>query len=86
MRMQRAIAAGIMGRPAASSVEQWRQAISAAYYQQDVLADTGAPFHARMQVWDLGQVTVSRIRSSALTYRRRHAQIAAQTPAVSISV
>jgi AraC-like DNA-binding protein len=62
-----------------SSLEVWQRTISDIYYQQDVRAPPDRPFEAAMSVIDLGDVSLSRIVSSPVVYRRRMAQISAGT-------
>ena len=64
--------------PAADKAAQWRATISSTYYPQDVTIDETAAFDGQISVWSLGAITVSRIKSTALTYRRRPEQIVAQ--------
>lgn len=58
-----------------SSLKAWQRTISDTYYQQDVRAEAGRPFEAMISVIDLGGISLSRIVSSPVIYRRRTAQI-----------
>jgi AraC-like DNA-binding protein len=62
-----------------SSLKAWQRTISDTYYQQDVRAQPGRPFEAAISVIDLGDISLSRIVSSPVIYRRRTAQISAGT-------
>jgi AraC-like DNA-binding protein len=60
------------------SLKAWQRTISDTYYQQDVRAEAGLPFEARIVVIDLGGVSLSRIVSPPVVYQRRMEQISAQ--------
>jgi AraC-like DNA-binding protein len=62
-----------------SSLKAWQRTISDTYYQQDVRAPPDRPFEAAISVIDLGGISLSRIVSSPVVYRRRTAQISAGT-------
>lgn len=56
---------------------EWERAISATYYLQEVRSARDGDFHGRLAVQPVGAVSLSRIVSSPVTYRRRPQQIAA---------
>src|SRR5260370_42411351 len=62
-----------------ASLKAWQRTLSDTYYQQDVRAQPGRPFEAAISVIDLGDISLSRIVSSPVIYRRRTAQISAGT-------
>lgn len=61
-----------------SSLKAWQRTISDIYYQQDVHAEAGLPFEAKIAVIDLGGISLSRIVSPPVVYQRRTEQISAQ--------
>lgn len=61
----------------ATAAREWQQAISATYYLQEVHSPDGRDFHGRLSVQPVGAVSLSRIVSTPVTYRRRPLQIAA---------
>ena len=58
------------------SVAAWQRTISETFYHQDVLAGHEGTFRADLSVWNLGDVSLSHIKSSPVTYRRRGRYIA----------
>lgn len=56
---------------------EWERAISATYYLQEVRSAGGRDFRGRLSVQPVGAISLSRIVSTPVTYRRRPLQIAA---------
>jgi AraC-like DNA-binding protein len=56
---------------------EWERAISATYYLQEVRSPGGRDFRGCLSVQPVGAVSLSRIVSTPVTYRRRPLQIAA---------
>jgi AraC-like DNA-binding protein len=61
-----------------SSLKGWQRTISDVYYQQDVHAEAGLPFEAKIAIIDLGGISLSRIVSPPVVYQRRTQRISAQ--------
>ena len=69
----------IAGVAAASSCpKDWERLISSAYYRQEVQAGPTSDFDGRLSVVRIGPLSLSHIRSSPVTYRRRASQIVQQ--------
>jgi AraC-like DNA-binding protein len=60
-----------------AAAREWERAISATYYLQEVRSPGGRDFHGRLAVQAVGAISLSRIVSTPVTYRRRPLQIAA---------
>lgn len=78
MTVERAMPHEIVTRGTGGLAErEWERAISATYYLQEVRSAGGRDFHGRLAVQPVGAVSLSRIVSTPVTYRRRPLQIAA---------
>jgi AraC-like DNA-binding protein len=53
------------------SVAAWQRAISDTFYRQDVLAGPEKTFRGDLSAWTIGDLSLSHIKSSPVTYRRR---------------
>lgn len=67
----------VAGEAGGVAEREWARAISATYYLQDVRSEGGHAFHGRLAVQPVGAISLSRIISTPVTYRRRPLQIAA---------
>ena len=59
------------GLPPQERARAWEAAIAASYFPLDLTFRTAERFTGRIARWTLGQAAVSRLRSDALSYRRR---------------
>jgi AraC-like DNA-binding protein len=53
------------------SVVAWQRTISDTFYRQDVLAAPEGTFRGDLSAWTIGDLSLSHIKSSPVTYRRR---------------
>jgi AraC-like DNA-binding protein len=53
-----------------NSVAAWQRTISDTYYHQDVLAEPEGTFRGALAAWNIGDLSLSHIKSSPVTYRR----------------
>jgi AraC-like DNA-binding protein len=53
------------------SVAAWQRRISDTFYHQDVLAGPEGTFRGDLSAWNIGDLSLSHIKSSPVTYRRR---------------
>jgi AraC-like DNA-binding protein len=71
---------GSIASPASSDCPRdWERLVSATYYRQEVRAPHPQGFDGRLSVLQLGPLSLSHIRSSPVTYRRRAVQIRSQS-------
>lgn len=56
----------------------WQEPISAAYFPLDVKYDEAVDFSAELQIWSLGTVSLSRLESDGVMYRRHERHLVAE--------
>jgi len=59
------------GIPSRARSAEWHRAIARAYFPLDLTFRDAARFDGRLAIWQIGEVSLSRLTSQALSYHRR---------------
>lgn len=59
------------GTPGPKRSAEWHRAIASAYFPLELVFRDAARFDGRLAIWQIGEVSLSRLTSEALSYHRR---------------